>query len=311
MRSSYNIYYCHCAGCYSIFSSRFTMGNYSWCIETNNGNDDSLYRLNITASRTITALSVCIISWYNLASFLAYRSWTMKDRNHRIFKSNLLSGLLVSMVTISVIKGTYPQAIEATCVVVLALSQASAPGWVDFGPDVKKRDIIYIKVPDLVALGLNLWVLKDAHEKSSNSDDSNETALSKRPWLPFMFCSVANEIIIVLLYGVWRLKHQSDQGKSFSSTILEFLLRIMNRHCWVKESKGLLLWCTVICCGLFICSSVAGAALGMFFAHWSCKPFKPALIMASIAVTFGAIYSVPLLPILPRKANRGQEQNRV
>ena len=196
----------------------FTMGNFAWC---NIGNDSS----NIIASKTIIVLSFCIIFWYCIASFLAYTSWTEKNR---IFKSNFLSGLLVSMVTISVIEGTYPQAIEATCVVVLALSQASALGWFDYDLEGGKMEITAIKVPDLVALGLNLWVLKDAHDKSSNSDDSNETALSKRPWLPFMICSIANELITVVLYLVWRLKGQPNQGKSFSSTILEFLLRNMN-----------------------------------------------------------------------------------
>ena len=202
------------------------MGNYSWCNEINNGNDGSEYRSNIIASKTIIVLSFCIIFWYFIASVLAYTSWTAKNRGHQIFKSNLLSGLLVSMVTISVIKGTYPQAIEATCVLVLALSQASALGWFDFDRVGGKMEITSIKVPDMVALGLNLWVLKDAHDKSSNSDDSNETALSKRPWLPFMICSIANEVIILVLYVVWRLQGQPNQGKSFSSTILELFYEL-------------------------------------------------------------------------------------
>ncbi|KAI4164611.1 MAG: hypothetical protein LQ342_001925 [Letrouitia transgressa] len=208
------------------------------------------------------------------------------DPPEQILKANLLSGLLASMVTISLTWGDYPQAIEATFSLVLALSQASALGWFDFRPDAKKKLIVSTKVPDVLAVSLSLWALRRAQTAYIDAPPSRA-----KPWTPFAVCSITNVVVMAFLYSVWLYKGRSSRrgSKSFSGPIAQFRELQNNAAVGNLPTKDLSI-ITWFCCGVFICSN-CGGAVGWWFAKWGCWPFNFALSIAPVSVIAGNIYS--------------------
>lgn len=141
------------------------MAKYSYC-PTEAEKATPAYKQNVKALWIIFGVSIAVCFWYILASFEAHRrTLRFPGPTTQYLQANLLSGALVSLVAITLLYTTFPQPIEATLSVILALSQASALGWLDFPPDARFRDVFCTKPPDLFALGLTLWAAWDAKEK--------------------------------------------------------------------------------------------------------------------------------------------------
>lgn len=190
-----------------------------WCKTDPGEKNTPAYRSNLKAIWIIFGVSISIWLWYAAASVEALQAWmgrksrdtsTAAARNEsyeQVIQANLLSGLLVTMIAISLLFTSFPESIEATLVVILALSQASALGWLDFPPNAKFRDVFCTKLPDVFALGLTLWAAWEAKETYFETH-SRDTMVFPDPWLPFAICSAANEAVMMFVYFLWLLERR-------------------------------------------------------------------------------------------------------
>jgi hypothetical protein len=186
------------------------------------------YASNLVAVWFIFGCSIGIVIWYAVGSWEAYGRNGVRDKatppyDSRIYsqfiQANLLSGLLVSLLVIVSPYSTFPQPIEATFSVVLALSQASALGWLDFPPDAAFRDVFCTKLPDVFALGLTLWAAWEAQETYFNAPGHDRNArypemVYRDPWIPFGICSAINELAMLVVYAIW-LHERAQRGRCF------------------------------------------------------------------------------------------------
>jgi hypothetical protein len=200
-----------------------TMPHYEWC-PTHAQKATPEYRSNTIALWIIFGVSIFVLIWYIAASDEARtkvrRCGVPEIRNVQWFQANLLSGMLVSLLVVSILYTSFPEPIEATFVVVLALSQASALGWLDFPPGAEFWDVFCTKLPDLFALGLTLWAVWDAMERyfeaNGNRNAKNAPMVLRNPWIPFAVCSVMNEAAVMVIYRWWLVERKRREGKRIS-----------------------------------------------------------------------------------------------
>lgn len=188
---------------------------YFWCPKDNE-KDTPEYKSNVISLWIIFVISIIVCLWHIMGSVEAFkRSHQSKDEERKykqFFQANLLSGVLVSMVAISLPFTTFPQPIEATLSVILALSQASALGWLDFPPNAEILEIVYTKLPDVVALGVTLWVAWDVietyFETNGNRNHEHPPLVYRSPWVPFAVCGAINETVMVIAYILWIIERR-------------------------------------------------------------------------------------------------------
>lgn len=196
------------------------MPHYVWC-PTDAQKATPEYRSNTIALWIIFGVSIFVLIWYIAASHEARtkvrRCGVAGVRNTQWFQANLLSGMLVSLLVVSILYTSFPEPIEATFVVVLALSQASALGWLDFPPGAEFWDVFCTKLPDVFALGLTLWAVWDAMERyfeaNGNRNAKNAPMVLRNPWIPFAVCSVVNEAVMMVMYQGWLVERNRREEK--------------------------------------------------------------------------------------------------
>jgi hypothetical protein len=201
------------------------------------------------------------------------------------------------MIAISLLFTSFPESIEATLVVILALSQASALGWLDFLPNAEFWDVFCTKLLDVFALGLTLWATWEAKETYFETHSRN-TMVFPDPWLPFAICSTANEVVMMFVYFVWQLEKRHTSEYSVCLRVYSILLF---KNCLLKRliakpvsahATSSFKWLIWSGCAILCASSIAGAGVRIKFARYGCLPFNFGLWIAPFTIIFGDVYAI-------------------
>lgn len=198
------------------------------------------------------------------------------------------------MLAIAALDTNFPQTIEATFSAVVALSQASALGWLDFPPDARVADILSTKAPDLTALGLTLYASWKLQNDYFNDHPGSTTTkyppfVLRSPWLPFCVCAGVNEAVMAVVCYHWLyLRHGKYSDPPTAPTHSLLIICAQGGEPIRRSFRRLVR----IASWIFALSSTTGAAIGMVLAYYGCTPFTWGLYAAPLAVVSGIIYSM-------------------
>ncbi|OJZ82508.1 hypothetical protein ASPFODRAFT_36074 [Aspergillus luchuensis CBS 106.47] len=179
------------------------MTDWPWCEGVDK--TTAAYKSNTAALYVTFSISIFICCFYILASLETLGRVGNPTRGEQIFQANLLSGLLASLLAISLLYSQFPEPIEATFSVTLALSQASGLGWLDFSPESNFMNVLAARGPDIFALAMSLWASQQAQEKWFDDNPGSRTKpyppmVFRNPWLPFAIFSGVNEVSMFLTF---------------------------------------------------------------------------------------------------------------